>query len=214
MTIWPDMEQRSEEWFRARAGRITASNLKKILTPTGQLSKQSEDYIYELCAACVRPDEIVFEGNIHTDRGNELEPVARELFAERTGFDVRTVGFVTHDISPVLGCSPDALIYEGGVPVAGLEIKCPLGKNHARYLIEDVLPSEYKAQVHGSMVVTGLNVWHFMSFNPGFEPLMLKIERDSYTDKLAEAMVNFAKDYLTKREAIMPRLTGTERSAA
>lgn len=214
MKIWKQMEQRSEEWFRTRAGRITASNLKKILTPTGQLSKQSEDYIYELCAACVRPDEIVFEGNFHTDRGNELEPVARELFIERTGYDVRQVGFVTHDDSPVLGCSPDGLIYENDIPVAGLEIKCPLGKNHARYLVEGVLPAEYKAQVHGSMVVTGLDVWHFMSFNPGFEPFIIEVKRDAYTEKLGEAMVNFAKYYLGKMKIIIPKLTWKEGCAA
>ncbi|MEG2328275.1 MAG: YqaJ viral recombinase family protein [Akkermansia sp.] len=210
MRIWKEMEQRSEEWFRARAGRITASNLKKILTPTGAMSKQSEDYVYELCASCVRPDEVVFEGNLHTDRGNALEPVARELFVERTGFDVRQVGFVTHDDSPVLGCSPDGLVYRDGVPVAGLEIKCPLGKNHARYLYEGVLPSEYKAQVHGSMVVTGLDSWWFMSFNPGFEPFVIEVKRDGYTDKLGDAMVSFAKDYLAKMKVIIPVITGKE----
>ncbi len=202
------MEQRSEEWFRARAGRITASNINKILTPTGKLSKQAEDYIFELCAACVRPDEISFEGNMHTDRGELLEPEACELFTERKGFDVRKVGFITRADCPVLGCSPDRLIYVDGKPDGGLEVKCPLGKKHARWLFEGILPDEHKNQVHASMVVTGLPYWYFMSYCLGFEPFIIKVLRDDYTDKLEEIMIPFAAQYLKTREIILPILTG------
>ncbi len=40
MKIWPSMEQRSEAWFRARAGRLTASNFHRVLTPSGKDSSQ------------------------------------------------------------------------------------------------------------------------------------------------------------------------------
>ena len=83
MKIYPELLQQSEEWFRVRKGRITASNADRILTPTGKDSSQWDGYAIELVAECIRPDELpAFIGNIHTERGNELEPQAREVFAE------------------------------------------------------------------------------------------------------------------------------------
>lgn len=74
MIIHPQMIQGSDEWFRARKGRITASNADRILTPTGKDSSQWDSYAIELVAECIRPDETpAFIGNSHTDRGNELE---------------------------------------------------------------------------------------------------------------------------------------------
>ncbi|RYD94901.1 MAG: hypothetical protein EOP61_20755, partial [Sphingomonadales bacterium] len=135
MIIWPEMEQRTEQWFRARAGRPTASQFSRIITATGKDSEQWDDYAIELVAQCIRPDEVEWSGNRHTDRGEELEPEAREVFSELMDLETREVGFVTR-ADEVIGCSPDALVYQpnGREPVAGLEIKCPLAKHHARYL--------------------------------------------------------------------------------
>lgn len=211
MDIWPNMEQRTEAWFRARAGRITASNINKVFTPVrGLRSKAADDYIYELAASCINPHEVTFEGNIHTDRGEALEPEACELFVERTGLDARPVGFVTMSNCSVLGCSPDRLIYSNGVPVGGLEVKSPLGKKHAKWFDKGILPNEHKNQVHSSMVVTELPYWYFMSFCQGFEPFILKVERNFYTEKLAEAMISFAEEYAQKLKVLLPRLIRKE----
>lgn len=173
---------------------VTASNFHKIITGTGKLSKQSDDYIYELLASCIRPDEVTFEGNFHTDRGEALEPEARGLFAEKMNLEVRTAGFVKMDDTPV-GCSPDGLIYRGQKLVSGLEIKCPIGRNHVKYLVEGVLPDQYRAQVHGSMYVTGLDSWYFMSYCQGFRPFIFKVERDDYTRQLGESIDLFIDKY-------------------
>lgn len=203
MNIWNDLEQRTEQWFKVRAGRPTASNFDRIITPTGNDSSQWSSYAIELCASCLRPDEIAWEGNRHTDRGEELEPKARDLFTELTGLDVRQVGFVTRD-DGIVGCSPDALIYDGDEIVAGLELKCPLAKNHAAYLLAGVLPPEYKPQVHGSMAVTGLDEWWFMSYCPGLAPFKLKVERDEFTEKVSDALDRFLIFYAAERKRIIP----------
>jgi putative phage-type endonuclease len=208
MTIWPEMEQGSEDWFRARKGRLTASQMAKVITPTGKLSSQWEKLAIRLAGECVKPNEIpAFLGNIHTDRGHEMEPVAREWFAEWSGLDVRTVGFVTKDDNPVLGCSPDALIYKKDKPVCGLEIKCPLIENHALYHYEGGVPEQYRAQVHGSMVVTGLREWWFVSFNEGTEPFTHLQTWDEYTDKVAEALDEFVTKYAPIRSEVLHKLT-------
>lgn len=208
MKIWPNLEQRSEAWFRARAGRPTASNFDRLLTPTGKDSSQWEDYAIELCASCLRPDEISWEGNHHTDRGNELEPEARELFQQlNPQLTLEEVGFVTRD-DEVIGCSPDAMILDtaSGKHVAGLELKCPLSKHHAKYLIAGDLPAKYRPQVHGSMAVTGLNEWFFMSYCPGLQPFVIRVVRDEYTAKMADVLNRFLIYYAETRKRIIPQL--------
>jgi len=208
MKIWPNMEQRSDEWFAARAGRPTASQFSRLLTPTGKDSSQWDAYAIELCAACINPQEVSFEGNFHTDRGNELEPAAREEFERIMSLTVSQVGFVTRD-DGVIGCSPDGLIYSQlGALVAGIEIKCPLSKNHAQYLIEGKCPDPYRPQVHGSMAVTGLDHWYFMSFCPGMAPFITRVERDDYTAKISDALDRFLIYYAARRKEVMPILTG------
>jgi hypothetical protein len=206
--IWPNIDQQSEQWFRVRAGRPTASQFSRIITPTGKDSAGWHDFATELAAESIRPDELpAFAGNRHTDRGNELEPEAREFFAATMGLEVREVGFVTRD-DGIVGCSPDGIIYRDGEPVAGLEIKCPTGKNHALDLIAGELPAKHRPQVHGGMAVTGFSTWYFLSYCPGFAPLMLKVDRDGYTDALADALDRFLVFYAAHRKQWIPLLTG------
>lgn len=121
------MEQRSEAWFRARAGRLTASNFHRVLTPSGKDSSQWRELAIEMCCSRIRPDEIQWEGNRHTDRGEELEPEAREEFSRIMGLEVEQVGFIVQD-NELVGCSPDGMIKINGQYAAGVELKCPLAK--------------------------------------------------------------------------------------
>ena len=202
--VW-DYPQQSEQWFRARAGRITASNLSRIITASGKDSSQWEDYAIDLCAECIRWDEIKWAGNAHTDRGNELEPLARDRFTEVMGLETIQVGFITRD-DEIVGCSPDSMVEKNGKYWAGLEIKCPLAKNHAKYLLADEVPNEYMAQVHGSMAITGLNWWYFMSYCPGMTDFIKRVKRDDYTEEIGDAIDRFLIYYQAKRKELMPLL--------
>ena len=164
MKIHQGFLQGSEEWFALRRGRVTASQFSRIITPAkGEYSKQAASYMRDLVVECFCPDYAKFLGNKWTDRGTEMEPEARKAFEAHTGLVTEQVAFVTADRwQHVVGCSPDSLLKdEAGNYVAGLEIKCPSPFTHAEYIEAGVLPDEYKAQVHGSMAVTGLNRWHF-----------------------------------------------------
>ena len=209
MIIKEDVPQQSEEWFRMRKGRPTASQFFRIYTAGGKDSSQWEAYATELVTECIRPDEIpAFTGNKHTDRGNELEPEARALFSELTGFETKEVAFITRD-DGVVGCSPDALVLgPDGEPFAGLEIKCPMAKNHAETLLSGVMPTTHKPQVHGGMAVTGLKKWFFLSYCPGFRPLLVETYADAYTASLSDALDRFLIFYSAHRKKILPILTG------
>jgi len=181
-------EQLSDEWFQLRRGIPTASQFSRLLTPkTMKLSAAADEYVCELVAErlCTIPP---VEKNLTAAmrHGVEFEPEARRWFEFDAGVAVEQVGFITTDDGR-FGCSPDGLVGES----CGLELKCPQGKAHVSWLMAGGLPDEHKAQVHGSMLVTGRTSWWFVSYCPGLPPLKLLVLRDDYTDKLAAALEQF-----------------------
>ena len=208
MIVHPQVVQGSDAWFDLRRGRPTASRFKDIITAQkGDLSKSAKGYIAELIGECYCPEWIDFAGNKFTDRGTEMEPVARKAFEYQTGHTVEEVGFCTRQ-DGVVGCSPDGLIKgPGGEYVTGLEIKCPSPKVHVGWMMDGVLPDEHKQQVHGSMAVTGLNQWVFFSYFPGMQPFCFLVTRDEYTAKLSASLDQFLIDYAAARAAVIPKLT-------
>lgn len=205
MKIYKDIKQASDEWHAIRKGRPTASRFDEIITATGLPSKSIAPYIRELISECFCPDFAKWAGNVYTDRGAELEPEAREAFAKETGLTLEQVGFVIQEDGPA-GCSPDSLIRTGGEIIAGLEIKCPSPKAHVGYVLDGVLPAAYVQQVHGSMAITGLSIWHFFSYFPGMKPLHVIVQRDSYTVKVEQALAAFVLTYRKAMDDAVPKL--------
>jgi len=202
-----DCTQGSAMWHEARLGRATASQAANILTPTGKLSTSATGLIRRLAREQVCADPNEREPNAAMEWGNMQEPFARDEFRKLTKNRVIEVGFCQSLIHPALGCSPDGLIQDADGPiVAGLEIKCPQIDTHVEYLIDDVLPKKYAPQVHWSMAVTGLDVWYFMSYFPNLRSLIVKVERDDYTDKIESAALEFAERYQSEVESIIERI--------
>ncbi|MFC0677484.1 lambda exonuclease family protein [Lysobacter korlensis] len=196
-------EQRSPEWYAARRGVPTASEFGRIVTDKrGDYAAGADTYICELIDELVRPDaERSFGGNRHTQRGNELEPEARDLYAFERDLVPVEVGFILNDAG-TLGCSPDSLIDPDG----GLEIKCPDGPTHLKWLRAGGLPDEHRAQVHGSLLITGRAWWDFMSYCPGYPPLLVRVEPDAYTERLRGHLDRFIAELATARAAITERI--------
>ena len=104
-----NMEQGSEAWFALRAGMPTASEAGKLVTGTGKASTSITDYAYQLAGELYAGKPLDrFEGNVHTERGNELEPLALDAYTLKTGEWITQVGFCTTGDGSY-GCSPDAL---------------------------------------------------------------------------------------------------------
>lgn len=187
-----DLKQGSPEWFLARRGIPTASNFGKIITPkTGKLSAQAEDLAYELVADLFRlgppEDKPVTPAMLY---GQETEAEARRWYELERGLDVRQVGLCLTDDGR-FGCSPDGLVGEDG----GLELKCPLLKTQVKYLCEGGLPDEYRAQVHGALIVTGRAWWDFCSYAPGLPAHLVRVEPDTFTDALRRVLDEFRGIY-------------------
>lgn len=176
MQIIKGIDQGSEEWLKLRLGVATASNFDKIITPTGKESTQFEKYALELATQTLVSEPDSTFKNEAMQRGNALEPLARQLYQETTLNFVDEITMFKSDCGN-FGYSPDGLIGEDGL----LEIKCPLATTHLKYLIDNKLPSEYIPQVQGGLLVSGRKWCDFVSYHPNFKErnmLIIRVERD------------------------------------
>ena len=156
-----NVEQRTKEWFQMRLGVITGSRCKNIFR-SNNLS-----FIDELIAERLSGEIIESPTTAAMRHGIMMEPVALDEYRMRTGLDVREIGFCIHDNLDYLAISPDALVYQNGTPIGGVEIKCPSTKNHIQYIRMNKVPSEYLSQVlHYFIVIDSLEWVDFVSFDP------------------------------------------------
>ena len=177
-------EQRTPEWFADRLGVPSASNFHRIITPTGQASKQVDGYINELVAEKVTGHQAYVHETEAMKRGTELEPLARENYEFITDYAVSEIGFCKHDKLEI-GASPDGIIDLPDGKVAVLEIKCPQANAMVEYLRDAILPPKYKPQVQGQLWIIEADHGYFFGFHPDFVPLLVKVERDEdYIAKL------------------------------
>jgi len=207
MKIYTDLEQGSDAWIKLRKGKPTASRFSDIITAAkGDKSKSAKPYMRELIGEAFCPDWEEWAGNKYTERGTETEPEAREAFASILDTErLEDTGFVLSD-DGVSGCSPDGLIYQEDRLISGVEIKCPSPKLHIGYVLDGGLPLLYKAQVHGSMVVTGTDYWHFWSYFPGLRPHYIVVVRDEFTAKVEVAVAEFVHEYKAAYADALPKL--------
>lgn len=189
-----DCQQGTEEWFRLRAGKVTASGLadalaiRKINPNKGESTEARKGYIAEIVAETLsgEPD---MEGYISQSMkdGNEYEPFARAAYEVKYDVSVDKVGFVVHPTIERFGASPDGLMESLG---GGLEIKCPKTKTHIKYLRAGVLPPDYEPQVMANLACSELEWWDFVSFGmkvaPRFQIMKVRVYRDEVRIKEIE----------------------------
>ena len=176
-----NFEQRTDEWYAIRKGKMTASNAETIIAN----GKGLETYIYNLMAEYYSSAEKENYINADMQRGIDLEPEARLEFEFYTGLDVQEVGFIEYN--DFIGVSPDGLIGDDGL----IEIKCPNDSIYFKLLLSNNIKPEYIAQMQMQMYVTDRQYCYFVSYNPNFEKSLYikKITRDEeMIDKLKKGL--------------------------
>lgn len=197
-----DCRQRSEEWYRLRLGIPTASDAKRIVTPTGKLSKQADDYLDSLLAEWaygqpLEDPETEFRSQ-WMERGQYLESQAADAYAFHKDAELETVGFITND-NGLIGCSPDRLIVSDGI----LEIKCPSPKIHLHYLRTESIEQEYKPQLQMQLLITERKYVDVVSYCPGFPSVIIRQLRDEeYQKTLKDALNEFVAQLLKARQSL------------
>lgn len=201
MIVLDKLVQGSDEWLNARSGVITASCFNKIITPTGKATtgKTRRDYMLDLIHEQITKTPIESYTNAAMQRGNDLEPEARETFEFIKDIVVNEVGIIYQDDSKLISCSPDGLIGKS----QGIEIKCPLHKAHIETLLSQTMPKCYIQQVQGCMMVSGRSSWWYVSYHPLHKPFMTLINRDDDYIKLLEKAL---KDFILELNELKDRI--------
>jgi putative phage-type endonuclease len=155
--------QGTEEWFAARAGKVTASRIADVLA-TIKSGESASRKNYRAQLVCERLTGMIEEtfSNSHMERGTALEPYAREAYELQTGSIVEQVGFIDHPIIQMSGASPDGLVGSDG----SIEIKCPTRANHIEYILGKEPPSKYKPQMTWQMLCAERQWVDFVSYCP------------------------------------------------
>ena len=165
------MKQRTEEWFEARLGCVTASMAYLFNNPIPNKTKQNYKFqlIQERLTNTRLPEKTTKDQFI----GRERESDARNYYANQYEL-VKECGFIAHPTIKYSGASPDGLIGNEGL----IEIKCPNEKNHNQYLKLEKVPSKYLYQIQFQLACTQRNWCDFISYNPHFsENQKLKVIR-------------------------------------
>lgn len=203
------IEQRSDDWFAARAGKITASRMHDVMTErergefkTGPRKGQPKpqplalvNYAHQLAAERLtgKPRKQVKAAALAW--GQTVEPAAVAAYQAETGVIVELAEFTLHPVHDFIGASPDFLVGDDG----GGEIKSPESSEvHLQTLLTG-LPPEHIEQIQGGLWVTGRQWWDFVSYHPDFGPdLRLYIQRvprdDEYIAGLEEACLLMEAD--------------------
>ena len=200
------MEQRTDDWFAARLGKVTASRVADVIakTKTGYGAGRA-NYMADLVVERLTGQKASSFSNAAMEWGTEQEPNAKAAYAAKTGILVEEVGFIDHPTVAMSGASPDGFAEEGLV-----EIKCPNTATHLEYIFDGKPPQKYITQMQWQMACAGKPWCDFASFDPRLpERLQLLVVRvprdDDYIKMLEQEVTIFLQeldDKLNKLEKV------------
>jgi len=189
MIIHRNIEQNTEAWHKLRHGKLTASDFKSLITEKTQKitsDTKIKDLAYKKAVETIfnykeweeANEEVIFN-SFDIERGNRLEPIARQEYEARTLKPVEEVGFIESD-DGLLGYSPDGLVGEDGL----IEIKAPRKSKHLETIFKNKVPLEHIAQIQGGLYLSGRKWLDFISYNENCNNL-----------KISKGLVNNMEDY-------------------
>lgn len=198
------MEQRTDEWFAARLGKVSASRVAEVIakTKTGP-SASRRNYAVELALERITGTRQERYQNAAMQRGTDLEPLARAAYEAATGQLVEEVGFILHPSIKSAGASPDGFVGGDGL----VEIKVPNSATHLDTMLAGKADAQYLPQMHWQMACTGRKWCDFVSFDPRFpeekQLLIARVHRDEVVITELEAEVT---KFLDEVETIVKKI--------
>jgi putative phage-type endonuclease len=193
------IEQRTEEWFQQRLGKVTASRISDVIakTKTG-VSTSRQNYLVQLVSERItgkKGDSFVNQAMLD---GIERESAARGLYMLNRDVSVTEVGFFDHPVIKNSGASPDGAVNaeEEGKYAGLIEIKCPIETTHTNTLMSKSVPSKYIPQMQWQLACTGAKWVDFVSYNPNFpmelQLFVARVDRDdTYIGELEAEVIKF-----------------------
>ena len=206
------IEQRTDDWFAARLGKVTASKISDVMAKTKSgYSTSRANYMAQLVAERLTGQKQEFFTSPAMQWGTDCEPLARQEYELLTGNVVIETGFIDHPTIKMSGASPDGLIGDDGL----IEIKCGITATHIRWLRNGVVPEEHKPQMAFQLLCTGRKWCDFVSFDPRVgEALSLFVKRYEPDQSYLDEIEGEVKKFLSELDEVMIELTEIKLSKA
>lgn len=196
-------DQRTDEWLQARAGKVTASRFKDVLSRTakGLPTADRTKYLWQIVTERLTGQPVQMPDAAPLRWGRENEDAARTAYMFTSSAKLTETGFVAH---PTLACgaSPDGLLSDESDPdgMFGLiEIKCPWNTQVHLETWLNGMPEDHQAQIQGQMWLTGREWCDFVSFDPRLPgDLQLYVQRikgdSEFQAKLEREIIAFSAE--------------------
>lgn len=223
-------EQRTLEWYRARLGYITGSQVGSLMKSGRTKDKVFSDtaltYLYQLAGERSLNPEIVKDDNMFTFYleqttsqskamrfGTEQEENARAMYVDITGREVKEVGLCHHPQIKYLASSPDGITADGDV-MGCVEIKCPTLSTYSKYVAEihdneslKKVNPDYYYQCQNHMACTEAQFCDFIVYCPFVEnPIhIVRVQRDEDAIALIMERVELAEQIIEENYSQLKR---------
>ena len=193
------IEQRSEAWFELRKGKITSSEVYKIMGKK-DLTDTAKTYLLEkVCEFYGGFTEPATGAALSW--GTDQVPIAIEHYEKMTGVKVEKASFML--AGDHYGGSPDGLVLPNGI----IEVKCPYkSANHFKHgmidtaaKFKDATPGYYY-QCVSNMICADAKWCDFISFDPRvkdeYKMFTFRLELDEEEAKLILERIKIAIAYM------------------
>lgn len=139
----PLIKQRTEEWFKLRENRLTASDLyDAVHYPSTLIKKKLKNTSFNSYSIPALRWGCMFES------------IASNIYAYINSTKINEFGLLINDNIKDFGASPDGITDEGIM----IEIKCP----YSREIKNKVIPDKYYYQMQGQMAVCELDICDYI----------------------------------------------------
>ena len=139
----PLIKQRTDEWFKLRENRLTASDLyDAVHYPSTLIKKKLKNISFNSYAIPALRWGCMFES------------IACNIYAFNNSTNVNEFGLLINDNIKDFGASPDGITDEGIM----IEIKCP----YSREIKNKVIPDKYYYQMQGQIAVCELDICDYI----------------------------------------------------
>jgi len=198
------MEQRTEEWFAARLGKVTASRVADVIakTKTGY-SASRDNYMAQLICERLTGQQGESFTNAAMQHGTDTEPLARSAYENARNLLVKEVGFINHPRIEMAGASPDGLVGEDGL----VEIKCPNTATHIDTLLSGKVPTKYITQMQWQMLCCQRKWCDFVSFDNRLpEHLQLFVQEVEFDPEYCAMLEEEVSQFLAEMDSKVAKL--------
>lgn len=199
------MEQRTDEWYAARLGKVTGSRIHNVMAQGkgGAPSLTRNEYMCQLAGERITGDVMPNYVNEAMQWGINTEHQARAAYEFAREVEIKKLAFADHPTIEQAGASPDGLIGEDGM----IEVKCPNTATHIATLRGKSISGTYIKQMQWQMACTGRQWCDFVSFDPRLPfNLQMHVKRIHRDNGVIQQMENQVRKFLTELDVMVQEL--------